>query len=217
MKTIYAVRHGQTYMNLYTKMQGWSDTPLTQQGIEGAKVLGKELSTIPFDIAVSSDLKRATDTCKIIVEENVNKDHLKILPTPYFREQFYGYLEGLDSEMAWRMAGSPHGYKHSTDMFSHESIDTIRDWCRDADPFNQAENSTQYWERLEKGFNLIDKLKDAKNILLVTHGFTIRSIVNRFAPNIDVNKDPRNSSFTEIQFASPTNIKILAYDKTNIQ
>lgn len=36
MKTIYVVRHGQTYMNLYTKMQGWSDTPLTQKGIDGA-------------------------------------------------------------------------------------------------------------------------------------------------------------------------------------
>lgn len=213
MKTIYVVRHGQTYMNLYTKMQGWSDTPLTQKGIDGAKKLSKELSDIPFDVAITSDLKRASDTCKIIVDQNINKDNLQIISTPYFREQFYGYLEGLDSEMAWRMAGSPHGYQHSKGMFTHEKIDTIRDWCKEADPFKQAEDSTQYWKRVMKGLTLISNLKEAKTILLVTHGFTIRSIVNKFASDIDVHKDPRNSSFTKIQLISPTNIKVIAYDK----
>lgn len=211
MKTIYLVRHGETYMNLYTKMQGWSDTPLTQRGIKGAKELGKELSKIPFDVAITSDLKRAHDTCNIIVKENINSKKLKVIPTPYFREQFYGYLEGLDSEMAWRMAGSPHGYQHSKDMFTNEKIDTIRNWCKDADPFKQAEDANEYWERLNKGFKLISELKNVKNILLVTHGFTIRSIVNKFAPEIDVHKDPRNSSFTRIELTTPQNIHVLDY------
>lgn len=57
-------------------MQGWSDTPLTQKGIDGAKKLSKELSDIPFDVAITSDLKRASDTCKIIVDQNINKDDL---------------------------------------------------------------------------------------------------------------------------------------------
>ena len=216
MKTIYLVRHGETYMNLYTKMQSWSDTPLTERGIEGAKKLGKALSNVPFDIAITSDLKRASDTCKIIVSENANAKKLKIIPTPYFREQFYGYLEGLDSEMAWRMAGSPHGYQHSDDMFVNEKIDTIRNWCKDADPFGQAESAKEYWTRLNNGFKLIENLNNVKNILLVTHGFTISSIVNKFAPEVDVRRDPSNSSFTKVELESADKIKILNYSQTKI-
>ena len=70
MKRIYIVRHGQTYINRYDKMQGWCDTPLTDEGIKGAKDAGKALSDIPFDIAISSDLKRASDTCDYIINEN---------------------------------------------------------------------------------------------------------------------------------------------------
>ena len=52
MKRIYIVRHGQTYINRYDKMQGWCDTPLTDEGIQGAKDAGKALSEVPFDIAI---------------------------------------------------------------------------------------------------------------------------------------------------------------------
>ena len=54
MKRIYIVRHGQTYINRYDKMQGWCDTPLTDKGIKGAKDAGKALSDIPFDIAIAT-------------------------------------------------------------------------------------------------------------------------------------------------------------------
>ena len=77
MKRIYIVRHGQTYINRYDKMQGWCDTPLTDEGIKGAKDAGKALSDIPFDIAISSDLKRASDTCDYIINENCNRDELQ--------------------------------------------------------------------------------------------------------------------------------------------
>lgn len=30
--TVYFVRHGQTYLNRYHRVQGWSDAPLTSQG-----------------------------------------------------------------------------------------------------------------------------------------------------------------------------------------
>ena len=56
MKRIYIVRHGQTYINRYDKMQGWCDTPLTDEGIQGAKDAGKALSEVPFDIAISSSI-----------------------------------------------------------------------------------------------------------------------------------------------------------------
>ena len=67
MKTIYLVRHGQTIINKYDKIQGWCDTPLTDKGIADAKHAGEVLKNIPFDIALSSDLGRAVDTCDYII------------------------------------------------------------------------------------------------------------------------------------------------------
>lgn len=36
---IYLVRHGQTLFNQQKKVQGWCDSPLTQEGIQQAKEL----------------------------------------------------------------------------------------------------------------------------------------------------------------------------------
>ena len=45
---IYLVRHGQTILNRYNRMQGWCDSPLTQKGIEDAHEAGRRLKKIRF-------------------------------------------------------------------------------------------------------------------------------------------------------------------------
>ena len=47
--TVYIVRHGQTLLNRYKKMQGWVDSPLTEKGIQDGKRAGKILENIKFD------------------------------------------------------------------------------------------------------------------------------------------------------------------------
>ncbi|MDF7672788.1 histidine phosphatase family protein [Lactobacillus sp. ESL0701] len=214
MKRIYIVRHGQTYINRYNKMQGWCDTPLTEDGIAGADKAGETLKNIPFDIAISSDLKRASDTCDIIIKHNVNRDEIQHLATPLFREHFYGYFEGMDTDMAWQMIGGPHGYKTHYDLFKNESIDTATDWIKEADPFHDAENAKEYWHRLDQGFDLISQLDGAENILLVTHGFTIRSIAERFG-NFDVTSGPRNASITMMTMTDKQR-KITSYNQMKL-
>ena len=44
--TAYFVRHGQTYLNRYNRVQGWSDAPLTAKGKADAQQTGKELAAI---------------------------------------------------------------------------------------------------------------------------------------------------------------------------
>ncbi|WEV39650.1 histidine phosphatase family protein [Lactobacillus sp. ESL0684] len=214
MKRIYIVRHGQTYINRYNKMQGWCDTPLTQKGITGAEQAGETLRDVPFDIALSSDLKRASDTCDIIIEHNQNHDELQHIASPYFREQFYGYFEGMDSDMAWQMIGGPHGYQNHYDLLKNESIDTAKDWLKEADPFHDAENAAEYWARLDKGFKLISELDGAENILLVTHGFTIRSIAARYS-NFDISVSPRNASITMMTMTNQK-MEVTSYNKMEL-
>ena len=215
MKRIYIVRHGQTYINRYNKMQGWCDTPLTQEGIEGAEKVGEALKNVPFDIALSSDLKRACDTCDIIIKHNTNKDELQHIATPFFREQFYGYFEGMDSDMAWRMIGGPHGYSNHYDLLKHEPIDKVKDWIKAADPYHQAENAKEYWARVNKGFKMISEMDGAENILLVTHGFTIRSIADHYSDSIDISNGPRNASITTMTMTDKK-MKITSYNKMHL-
>lgn len=58
MKKIYIVRHGETYINRYNKMQGWCDMPLTYKGKLQAQQVADTLRQVNFDLAVSSDLAR---------------------------------------------------------------------------------------------------------------------------------------------------------------
>ncbi|GFZ26790.1 histidine phosphatase family protein [Lactobacillus corticis] len=215
MKRIYIVRHGQTYINRYNKMQGWCDTPLTEAGIAGAHQAGEALAQVPFDIALSSDTGRASNTCDLIISHNCNKDTLQHLASPFFREQFYGYFEGMDSEMAWRMIGGPHGYNDRHELLKHESIDTIKDWIKEADPYHQAENAKEYWARLDQGFDMIRQMDGAENILLVTHGFTIRSLVDHYGKNFDKSASPRNASITIMEMTDQ-DMKITAFNQMSL-
>ncbi len=61
---LYLVRHGETENNKRHFFSGWSETPLSEKGIEDAKEAGKTLKEIPYDKIYVSDLKRALQTCE---------------------------------------------------------------------------------------------------------------------------------------------------------
>ena len=66
--TFYYVRHGQTLFNQLNRMQGWCDSPLTEQGIADARKAGVELKDVPFDAAYVSTSERCRDTCALVLE-----------------------------------------------------------------------------------------------------------------------------------------------------
>ncbi len=216
-KKIFIIRHGRTYLNKYDKMQGWCDSPLTVGGLEGAIKVGKVLKDIPFDVAFSSDLKRASDTAKLILKENVNGDKLELQESNFFREALYGYFEGMGSPEAWFLAGMPHGYKTKNDLIAHENYDTAKDYMKEADPFHDAENAVEYWERIDQGFNIIKALPDSvENILLVTHSNTISSVVERYSNGeFNVAKGARNSSITMMENEG-SNFRVTSFDKLTL-
>ncbi|RVU70806.1 MULTISPECIES: histidine phosphatase family protein [Lactobacillus] len=92
-KTVYLVRHGQTYFNFYHKVQGRCDSPLNETGIrqvEATRDYFKEQG-IKFDLAFSSTQERASDTLEIITDHKMDYTRLKDL-----REKSYGIFEGRD-------------------------------------------------------------------------------------------------------------------------
>ena len=89
MKQLYLVRHGETLFNVQGKIQGWSDSPLTERGIQQAQAVRSYFheAGILFDHAYSSTSERASDTLEQIV--TMPYERLKGL-----KEVNYGFFEG---------------------------------------------------------------------------------------------------------------------------
>lgn len=210
--TVYLVRHGQTYFNKFNKMQGWSDSPLTEAGIQGAKTAAQRLQQLTFNRAYSSDTTRAMKTCDLILGRNLNTK-VPYTTTPFFREVFYGYFEGEDSYKTWYAVGAPHGAKTFAEIISKYNIDASKNFMHEIDPFHDAETATQYWTRLGKGFKLLrEQNQPGDKVLLVSHGTTIRSIVEKFGEKqFDTTVAPANASVTKIKL-TPTGIKVVYYN-----
>ena len=90
MTELYLVRHGETVDNVNQIMQGQTQGELTAEGEAQARRLRLQLADIRFDAYVSSDLKRAVDTCKILAGERSGD----IVCTPLLRERDWGGFTG---------------------------------------------------------------------------------------------------------------------------
>ncbi len=93
MKDIYLFRHGQTEWNLLHKMQGHRDIPLNETGLNEARELHQKVSNVTKTLSsfavYSSDLKRAHETCKIVLP------HKDIVLNDQLREIDIGMMEGM--------------------------------------------------------------------------------------------------------------------------
>ena len=93
MTTLLLVRHGETVDNVRQIMQGQTQGELTPKGIEQVRALAAELKDTPIDVFVSSDLKRAFDTCVILAAAHgVAPD--AIVQTKLLRERDWGSFTG---------------------------------------------------------------------------------------------------------------------------
>ena len=95
---LYLVRHGQTYFNIYNKLQGWSNSPLTEKGKQNARDAGERLKNIHFAAAFCSDTTRAMETIQTILDLNQADSVKHPVTSPYFREEFYDSYEDAADE-----------------------------------------------------------------------------------------------------------------------
>ncbi|MCF6514734.1 histidine phosphatase family protein [Lactobacillus sp. S2-2] len=211
MANLYLIRHGQTFLNKYHRIQGWADAQLTENGIKDAKKAGKRLSKINFDRAYSSDTTRARATAKIILSNNQAKVDQPV-EMMGLREENFGYFEGNDIEQVWNMIGGPLGYTNYSDMIKAFSIEKVRDMIASADPYGDAENDVEFWNRVKPALDEItNNSQENENILIVAHGTMIRSVVSKFS-EIDISDPIHNGSITKINFKN-NQYKVEYYNK----
>jgi 2,3-bisphosphoglycerate-dependent phosphoglycerate mutase len=117
--TLVLVRHGQSDWNLKNLFTGWRDPALTEQGVTEAKAAGGKLAArgLHFDIAFTSELTRAQNTCALILGE-LGQESLETVRNLALNERDYGDLSGLNKDDARAKWGEEqvHIWRRSYDV-----------------------------------------------------------------------------------------------------
>lgn len=149
MRTIfYIVRHGQTLFNVKGIIQGFSDSPLTQEGLEQAQKMAERLKAEDFCFGASSTSERARDTLLTIVQDR-------------FPVAFYKDLKGI-------------GFGNLEGDSITKLLDTKRtDWTEfGGETFSQAAS------RMEKRLVALSEKAPNQKVLVVSHGSVIREVLH---------------------------------------
>ena len=92
--TVIVVRHAETAWNRERRMQGTTDTKLSDIGHAQAEALARRLATETFSVLYSSDLSRAHDTARKIARHGQRTLQLD----QRLRERAFGVFEGLTAD-----------------------------------------------------------------------------------------------------------------------
>ncbi|MDO3413382.1 histidine phosphatase family protein [Saccharibacillus sp. CPCC 101409] len=199
---VYLIRHGETYLNRYGRMQGWSDSPLTDEGRTVAVATGQKLADTKFAYVYTSDSGRTLETAEIILKENRHSVPV-INRTKAFRETFFGGFEGELSKVALTAIAEAGGIASFEELRKNCTVKELADLTKKADPYGHAEDFDELWTRIKGGLDDVVGLdyEDGANILVVTHGNTIRNILNQMCEGFDVTVEIRNASVTILEYA----------------
>lgn len=164
---LYIVRHGQTNNNLNGIIQGISDTPLNDNGINQAKELKEKIKDVKFDLVISSPLQRAKQTAEIL-----NDSKAELICDNRIIERNAGDFEGKDHNQY--DLGNVWDYKLNTDLDAH--VEKVQDLFKRANDFLS---------------DIKNKYQD-KTILIVSHSGFIRALHHTI---VGFNEDDNLRSF----------------------
>lgn len=170
MTRIALIRHGSTAWNKEGRMQGSTDIPLDQEGLEQARRLGIRLSDEHWDLMYTSHLSRARETGAIISRHLSIND---IREDERLREVSGGLTEGTSE--------------------AERIVKWGADW-RQLELGMEPELSV--WSR---GLAFMEDLLEehhGKHILIVSHGSFIRHLLKKLAPSVILTEHLKNTSVT---------------------
>eukprot|EP00825_Cyclidium_porcatum_P025716 TRINITY_DN2787_c0_g1_i12.p1 TRINITY_DN2787_c0_g1~~TRINITY_DN2787_c0_g1_i12.p1 ORF type:complete len:244 (+),score=57.86 TRINITY_DN2787_c0_g1_i12:167-898(+) len=187
------IRHGESSWNKENRFTGWTDVPLSKKGIEEAKSAGKVLKQkgFNFDVAFTSLLQRAIQTYNYAQEE-LGQLYIPVYKHWRLNEKHYGSLQGLNKSETAKKFGEKQ----------------VKIWRRSYDiapaPLKFEDKATGFDQRYKNVprhlLPLTESLKDCvarvipywydaicpeilagKNVLIVAHGNSLRSIVKHIS------------------------------------
>ncbi len=163
MAQLVLVRHGESQWNLENRFTGWIDVGLTDKGREEARRAGARIRHIHFDKAYTSVLVRAAESLDIVLEVLGQRD-VPIVRDQALNERHYGDLQGLNKAETAEKFGREqvHLWRRSYDVVPPGG-ESLKD---------TAARTLPYFEKY-----ILADLRAGKNVLVVAHGNSLRSIV----------------------------------------
>lgn len=182
MTTFYVVRHGETLLNRLDRAQGWSDSPLTDNGKKAAYELGIKLKGITFHAAYTSDTMRAEQTAKLILSTSGNHA-LEIQKDMNLREWCLGSMEAEHNSLFIQTLSDWLGVSSLVEL--NQRLSDVAMAIYEHDTTGMAESFADISDRLKNIFTDIAQNRsqnETGNILIVTHAFAIKTLFYLFAP-----------------------------------
>ena len=162
MAKLVLVRHGQSLWNLENRFTGWVDVPLTDVGREEAQKAGAKLGRLLLHLAYTSTLVRAQETLSIIMQ--AGGFSVPVIRDEALNERNYGDLQGLNK----------------ADTIAKFGSEQVKIWRRSYDvPPPNGESLAMTAARTLPFFDrcIMGDVRQGKNVLVVAHGNSNRSIV----------------------------------------
>ena len=153
-------RHGQTDWNINFLLQGVTDIPMNETGIEQVKLAARAIKVEDWDVILTSPLTRALQTAEIIASQN---GFSEIIEQELLIERSFGQAEGLSHEQ-WRA--------------KYSNLDEIPG----------GESRTQLAERSKLLLETISQELAGKRVLAISHGALIRALIS-IASNNELPRD----------------------------
>lgn len=161
-KTLYLMRHGETEFNKKKRIQGWTDSPLTQNGIDQAKKAKEwfEKNKIQFTHAYCSTSERASDTLELITTLS------------------YKRLKGLKEMNFGKFDGESESLNPPLDQY-----DTF------FSVYGNGETRAQVQQRMNETITNIMEHSDHESVLIVSHGGAIANFYRKWENESSIKKN----------------------------
>lgn len=159
------VRHGQSDWNLQNLFTGWRDPDLTDKGVEEAKAGARRIKEleISFDLAFTSALRRAQDTCQLVLD-GIGQSGLETIKDQALNERDYGDLAGLNKDDARAKWGADqvHIWRRSYDV-PPPGGESLKDTAARVLPYYLT--------------TILPKVMGGQRLLIAAHGNSLRSLM----------------------------------------
>ncbi len=190
MYKLVLIRHGQSEWNKLNLFTGWTDVDLTEQGIKEAQEAGRILKAekYSFDVAYTSVLKRAIKTLNYTLEE-MDLMWIPVHKSWRLNEKSYGALQGLnkaevaekygdDQVLLWRRSYEVRPPLIEDKDERHPRFEQRYNDLKDEEK-TAGESLKDTYNRMlpEWHSSIAPAIKEGKNVVVVAHGNSLRSLV----------------------------------------
>jgi 2,3-bisphosphoglycerate-dependent phosphoglycerate mutase len=190
MNKLVLLRHGESMWNKKNVFTGWVDVPLSKKGLQEATDAGERLANIEFDVIYISSLVRAMGTAFLcmsnnnsrktpivmhekdskqqkwakIYSEEMQQEIIPVYIDWHLNERYYGELQGHNKAKTRELYGEDqvHLWRRSYDV-APPGGESLKDTAARTIPYFKS--------------TILPHVHDGKNVLVVAHGNSLRSIV----------------------------------------